>query len=278
MRASWTPSPKASLFQELSSHPNPHSSTLPAEWVLNIFTRDVCQKLVRSKWNNAGLEGVCKCSRVVFFELPELEDCYDLTAIRTQPVESWLLGMLSCESWALGRTLPHPACPYSYLLTSLSEMMGEVGEMQVEAPGLYSYPSDFNTAIANVLVQLQCSLGIPRFDKCLADISLQSIHIAESWAYGMYLPNPDCLKVRLPQHFVVYGREAEYKPSVSLVNIAPSGQLPTRHAHSFGLSLPSTCWLPVHFTSKGFRLIRDAIFARAKCLLVQSSDFWGIPA
>ena len=59
-------------------------------------------------------------------------------------------------------------------------MMGEVGEKQVEVPGLYSRASDFNTAIANVLVQLQCSLAIPRFDKCLADISMQSIHIAES--------------------------------------------------------------------------------------------------
>ena len=59
-------------------------------------------------------------------------------------------------------------------------MMGEVGEMQVEVPGLYSRASDFNTAIANVLVQLECSSGIPSLDKCLADISLQSIHTSES--------------------------------------------------------------------------------------------------
>ena len=53
---------------------------------------------MRQKWNNAGLEGVSKFSKVVFFEPPELEDCYGLTAIRTQLVESGLLGMLSCES------------------------------------------------------------------------------------------------------------------------------------------------------------------------------------
>ena len=50
------------------------------------------------KWNSAGLEGVSRYSRVVFFEPPELEDCYGLMAIRTQLVESGLLGMLSCES------------------------------------------------------------------------------------------------------------------------------------------------------------------------------------
>ena len=53
---------------------------------------------MRQKWNNAGLEGVSKFSKVVFFEPPELEDCYGLTAIRTQLVESWFLDMLSCES------------------------------------------------------------------------------------------------------------------------------------------------------------------------------------
>ena len=40
--------------------------------------------------------------------------------------------------------------------------------------------SEFNTAIANVLVQLECSSGIPHLDKCLAVISLQSIHTSES--------------------------------------------------------------------------------------------------
>ena len=53
---------------------------------------------MRQKWNNAGLEGVSKFSKVVFFEPPELEDCYGLTAIRTQLVESWLLGMPPFES------------------------------------------------------------------------------------------------------------------------------------------------------------------------------------
>ena len=65
---------------------------------MNILTRDVSWKLVRQKWNNAGLEGVSKFSKVVFFEPPELEDCYGLTAIRTQLVESWLLGMPPFES------------------------------------------------------------------------------------------------------------------------------------------------------------------------------------
>ena len=52
--------------------------------------------------------------------------------------------------------------------------------MQVEVSGLYSRVSEFNTAIANVLVQLECSSGIPRLDKCLADIGLQSIDTSES--------------------------------------------------------------------------------------------------
>ena len=56
----------------------------------------------------------------------------------------------------------------------------EVGEMQVEVSGLYSRVSELNTAIANVLVQLKCSSGIPRLDQCLADIGLQSIHTSES--------------------------------------------------------------------------------------------------
>ena len=88
-------------------------------------------------------------------------------------------------------------------------MLGEVGEMRVEVSGLYSRVSEFNTAIANVLVQLECSWGIPRLNKCLADISLQSIHTSESLAYGLYLPHPDCVYEQLPQHFVVWGRVAK---------------------------------------------------------------------
>ena len=34
--------------------------------------------------------------------------------------------------------------------------------------------------IPNVLVQLECSSGIPRLDNCLVDIGLQSIHTSES--------------------------------------------------------------------------------------------------
>ena len=52
--------------------------------------------------------------------------------------------------------------------------------MQVEVSGLCSRVSEFNTVIANVLVQLECSSGIPRLDKWLADIGLQSIHTSES--------------------------------------------------------------------------------------------------
>ena len=62
----------------------------------------------------------------------------------------------------------------------LSEVLGEIGETRVEVSGLYSRGSEFNTAIASALVQLQCSWGIPRLNKCLADISLQSIHTSES--------------------------------------------------------------------------------------------------
>ena len=43
---------------------------------------------MRRKWNNADLEGISRYSRVVILELPELEYCYILTAIRTQLVES----------------------------------------------------------------------------------------------------------------------------------------------------------------------------------------------
>ena len=52
--------------------------------------------------------------------------------------------------------------------------------MQVEVSGLYSRVSEFNTAIANVLDQLECRLGIPRLNMCLTDIGLQSIHTSES--------------------------------------------------------------------------------------------------
>ena len=43
---------------------------------------------MRRKWNNADLEGISRCSRVVVLEPPELEYCYILTAIRMQLVES----------------------------------------------------------------------------------------------------------------------------------------------------------------------------------------------
>ena len=81
--------------------------------------------------------------------------------------------------------------------------------MQVEVSGQYLCESEFNTAIANVLVPLECSSGIPRFDKCLADNGLQNIHTSESWAYGLYLPHPDCLYIPLPQNFVVCGTVAQ---------------------------------------------------------------------
>ena len=50
---------------------------------------------MRRKWNNADLEGISRCSRVVVLEPPELEYCYIKkkeycyipTAIRTQLVE-----------------------------------------------------------------------------------------------------------------------------------------------------------------------------------------------
>ena len=48
--------------------------------------------------NNADLEGISRCSRVVIWELPYSEYCYLHTVIRMQLVESWLLGMLPCES------------------------------------------------------------------------------------------------------------------------------------------------------------------------------------
>ena len=48
--------------------------------------------------NNADLEGISRCSRVVIWEPPYSEYCYLHPAIRTQLVESWLLGMLPCES------------------------------------------------------------------------------------------------------------------------------------------------------------------------------------
>ena len=108
--ACWTSCPKATYFTELSSHSVPHGPVLPAEWLSNIFTIDFCQNLVRRQWNNADLEDISRYSRVVILELPELEYCYILTAIRTQLVESWLLAMLPCNSWGQGRTVPHPDC------------------------------------------------------------------------------------------------------------------------------------------------------------------------
>ena len=48
--------------------------------------------------NNADLEGISRCSRVVILEPPDSEYCCVLTAMRTQLVESWLLGMLPRES------------------------------------------------------------------------------------------------------------------------------------------------------------------------------------
>ena len=47
--------------------------------------------------NNADLEGISRCSRVVIWEPPVSEYCYLHPAIRMQLVESWLLGMLPCE-------------------------------------------------------------------------------------------------------------------------------------------------------------------------------------
>ena len=49
-------------------------------------------------------------------------------------------------------------------------MLGEVGEMQGEVSGLYSRVCEFNTAIANVLVQLKCTSVLASINKCLADI------------------------------------------------------------------------------------------------------------
>ena len=48
--------------------------------------------------NNGDLEGISRCSRVVISEPPYSEYCYLHTVIRMQLVESWLLGMLPCES------------------------------------------------------------------------------------------------------------------------------------------------------------------------------------
>ena len=79
----------------------------------------------------------------------------------------------------------------------------------MEVTGLHSRVSEFNTAIANILVQLECSSVLGPVNKCLADICLQIIHTSESWAYGLYLPHPDCVYEQLPQHFVVWGRVAE---------------------------------------------------------------------
>ena len=47
--------------------------------------------------NNADLEGISRCSRVVIWE-PVSEYCYLHPAIRMQLVDSWLQGMLPCES------------------------------------------------------------------------------------------------------------------------------------------------------------------------------------
>ena len=48
--------------------------------------------------NNADLEGISRCSRVVILEPPDSEYCYLLTAIGMQLVDSLLQDMLPCES------------------------------------------------------------------------------------------------------------------------------------------------------------------------------------
>ena len=48
--------------------------------------------------NNAYLDGISRCRRVAIWEPPYSEYCYLHTVIRMQLVESWLLGMLPCES------------------------------------------------------------------------------------------------------------------------------------------------------------------------------------
>ena len=48
--------------------------------------------------NNADLEGISRCSRVVILEPPDSEYCYLLTAIGMQLVDRWLQDMLPCES------------------------------------------------------------------------------------------------------------------------------------------------------------------------------------
>ena len=48
--------------------------------------------------NNADLEGISRCSRVVILEPLDSEYCYLLTAIGMQLVDSWLQDMLPCES------------------------------------------------------------------------------------------------------------------------------------------------------------------------------------
>ena len=48
--------------------------------------------------NNADMEGIPRCSRLVILEPPDSEYCYLLTAIGMQLVDSWLQDMLPCES------------------------------------------------------------------------------------------------------------------------------------------------------------------------------------
>ena len=48
--------------------------------------------------NKADLDGISRGSRVVIWDPPYSEYCYLHTVIRMQLVESWLLGMLPCES------------------------------------------------------------------------------------------------------------------------------------------------------------------------------------
>ena len=48
--------------------------------------------------NNADLEGISRCSRVVISEPPYSEYCYLDPAISMQLVDRWLQDMLPCES------------------------------------------------------------------------------------------------------------------------------------------------------------------------------------
>ena len=80
------------LRVELTLSPSPFHTACRVSFT-SLHQR-LLQEASETQVNNADLEGISRCSRVVILEPPDSEYCYLHTAIRMQLFESWFLGML----------------------------------------------------------------------------------------------------------------------------------------------------------------------------------------